>query len=81
MGSWACVGERGSWTERRRRRVPGRRKLISDLFDRRFSGEGGSSIGNFRSWMEAACFMTFSRVRLSPHALSTATIVCAAEYP
>src|SRR5262249_1855513 len=26
----------------------------------------GSSIGNFRSWIEAACFMTLSRVRLSP---------------
>ena len=35
----------------------------------------GSSMGSFRSWMPAACYMMFSRVRLSPHALSTATSV------
>ena len=37
----------------------------------------GSSIGSFRSLMLAACFIIFSRVRLSPLALSTATRVCA----
>src|ERR1700732_2329876 len=38
----------------------------------------GKSIGSFRPWMLAACFITFSRVRLSPHASSTATMACAA---
>ena len=33
----------------------------------------GNSIGSSRLWMLAASFMMFSRVRLSPHALSTAT--------
>jgi hypothetical protein len=41
----------------------------------------GSSIGSWRSRMLVACLIRFSRVRLSPHAFSTATIVCAAEYP
>src|ERR1700730_17437260 len=38
----------------------------------------GKSIGSFRPWMLAACFITFSRVRLSPHASSTATMACVA---
>ena len=29
----------------------------------------------------AACLITFSRVRSSPHAFSTCTTVCAAAYP
>jgi hypothetical protein len=32
----------------------------------------GSSIGSFRSWMLAACFIMFSRVRSLPHAVSVA---------
>jgi hypothetical protein len=36
----------------------------------------GSSIGSFRSWMLAACFIMFSRVRLLPQALSTSISVC-----
>jgi hypothetical protein len=35
----------------------------------------GSSIGSLRPLRLAACFMMFSRVRLSPHALTTATMV------
>ena len=39
----------------------------------------GSAIGVEKSFRLAACFITFSRVRLSPHCLSTCTSVCATE--
>jgi len=35
----------------------------------------GNSIGTVKSCKFAACFMTFSRVRLSPHCFSTCTSV------
>src|SRR5258708_3569202 len=41
--------------------------------------EPGSSMSSSRFLRLAACFMTFSRVRLSPLCLSTATKVCAAR--
>src|SRR6516165_987886 len=37
----------------------------------------GSSMPNSKSFRLAACFITFSRVRLSPHCLSTCTRVAA----
>jgi hypothetical protein len=36
-----------------------------------------SSIAGWKSLRLAACFMTFSRVSVSPHCFSTCTMVCA----
>src|SRR6516165_10678428 len=41
----------------------------------------GSRLVVLKSLMSAACFMTFSRVRLSPHCSSTWARVCAWLYP
>src|ERR1700680_4502180 len=38
----------------------------------------GSRVSGAKSFRLAACFMTFSRVRLSPHISKTFTMVCAA---
>src|SRR3984885_11540136 len=41
----------------------------------------GNSTSVRKSFRFAACFMMFSRVRSSPHCLSTCTRVCATAYP
>ena len=41
----------------------------------------GISVSGVKSFRQAACFITFSRVRLSPHCFSTCTMVCAAAKP